>query len=580
MRDTYWIKEGGAGNVCSKAQKEGLSPSAVLARNRAVNASAGRHWTKYLAHWTDRNTIRSDVQALRNTFEAAGVPIDASLEAALEYAVNALEEQGKAFVVIIAYTYMLPNTLIHYGEAPTIGEGPDYRNTSHKLFLSNGGTIQPDATAGEGGCTFYHPFAWRYAWFDDVFTEPFQLEWVYAGAEVAHFHAGVRFEVKSAGKSPLTFSTMEQYENVVASGFPSKKYYSDNLYFADPIMGVNCSKENTNGDTLAGEASVFFLVEEGWPTVRPVHYRDNGYTYWFRALGAFAISELHKLGISESFGDFIYADPSGATDRPGEEIDPIESCSYVMNRLAAISYGGPNGSLRDRLMDQMQRLGEYPSSVDSLGGFVATSELETTRLFDNIMLSSHVAKDEPYGDYNSNTVYYQHLSNPYNSVQPVSAVTVTSNADRAFYLEASAQFWAIDITATVRSSARKSNAINLFSEEQIYSAIVNSAPLCVRIVGPVTSISWYVGIEKANARAADVVDGHIEIPVLDILVASGFFGMSGEAHAMLDALCSGIAVHFIVNPTNGGWSQPLVEQFIVGEGATLQTGDSPTNSWM
>lgn len=205
MRNSFRMIDGGAGNVCSDAQFDGLSIETVNSRNSHVAASDKIKPKKPLCTLTS-STAEEVVEEIKQKFRRQGV-LDPALEMTLDDAVAQFHQADPPEVLIVfATATMLNNTLIHFRTKPDLSQNDIgcYARSSGDLLLGNGEEIHHfmDST-----CIFYHPFSWRYM---AMRMEGLRLQWEleYEGVtkEAAYAHVAAQAYPTDSTQEFITFA--------------------------------------------------------------------------------------------------------------------------------------------------------------------------------------------------------------------------------------------------------------------------------------------------------------------------------------------------------------------------------------
>lgn len=627
-RSYFQMKEGGAGNVVSEAQQQGLAVSTLVQRNDSVSAERDdAPFPNSLIEFDSANTFDERKERLIQAFADKGVEVDAQLLEVLADAEYQVKQQRK-YCIIVSDALMLHKTLIHYDTPPAINGGvldvPEYDGESHKILFSNGGTIQ---TLNEKYlCIFYHPFAWRYTALVFDTAPRFMVEWSYLGANVAKSVGDVTWWVNVVPYNIYNTKTLigfapfgvwsSNYEEFtkMASGFPSQIFADNGLrqktneagyldFYQDAgacskgtLSTIQYNEENSASDAL-------FVVNAGEWNWEYDQYRAEDYlggsnplssnAKFFHAEFAVSAGALKRaLGVSRvSFSTIPSREPT--EDEPhlyGKALDYIEAQgdsneAVSSNRLSA------------KLWQALGlRLGEYATDTSNgaVSGFVACVDVSQ---YEKIILNTATVNAEDYNNWNVTTGRYDgrnqrvyvHQSQPVYTSQEVSVVTVETrdNGNDKFNLYArDINFGAYGIEAKILVKGETSEGWERLTDEAQFERMYEGyqIPILTAVLAQnnnfgeeTTHIEWYIADKSKSQFSAIGAGGIVEVTLDQIISALGLLQMSSNVDKIVEFFKSGITLTFIINPWIDGSQPPRpIRQFMLGNRIE---GSEPINDW-
>lgn len=633
MQDYFRIRVGGSGNITSVAWEDGdLTPSEVASRNSTVDAeNPNTVKSRLLGVFQSVDELQEWASALNNEFASKGRKMDMSLSDAIGEALHMLTN-GAGVVFIDAIARMCNASLIHLTgikssdpkTPPQINEGidVDYDNESHKILLSNGGTISADVEQGENKCVFYHPPAWIYRAYK-IEDTPFVGWFEYDSATYAKNIGSITSQIVSKLDYHIlaTFAwfgaedSNRMYNTAIPSAYIKNTLgWSQRRQFEDGQSGPLCylgdeepsrytwgnlttySFSEYTKPSVLPNIPIFIFYHSGWndgvyqqlelpsytPAENSLFSPSRWSEVWYSAVYAFWWNYTNAY----MRGGFLVKTPfyrSSYTDAFYEHGIDEPTIADAIAWIPNIVWDGMAEEFYNALFSTygLHKVGEYASTYSGtkVGGFVCYASNETLgynfRESNKILDFAHGRTSSyPIGKFTGQsqgtTVFYTSEA-AWANEQPASAVTIEQHSSSIELIHrVQFTFQAMEIVATVMLYGNVSPYWNLFSPTRKVEAVRSTIPLTIYLTSSspylvLETIEWYAD-DPNETYLATVTDGVVTLSIEEVLRAYGISLNTAEVEEIPSLFKNGkIPIHFKMNQPNGSLPPNVASFFVGGE---------------
>lgn len=630
MLNYFLIRESGKGNISSKAWRYGnVTPSVIEERNPTViaeNPSTVRK--EFLAVFRSADDVVSWHQALEAELASKNLAMDEGLRNEIDRAINMFLNEFATIVFIDATALMCNQTLIHLtghetSTKPTIDGGAenDYRNESHKILKSNGGTISADDAQGETECIFYHPPAWKYTAYS-VQGSPFAGWFEYDNVTYAKSIGSISSQIvpKTYYHTLATFAwfgeadSNRMYNTAIPSayikntlGWLQQQRYGDGREGAMCYLGDKEPSRYTWGNlktynfseytkpSVSDNIPLFIFYYTGHndgafqqldlqsytPAYNSLFPPSQWSEVWYSAVYAFFWNYTNAF----TRGGFLVKTPFYRNsyydifyEQGIDEPTIADAIAWIPN----IVWDGKADEFYNALFSTygFPKLGEYASTYSGtkVGGFVCYASNESYgqdfRETDKIVdFANGDTSSYPVGKFTGQsqgtTVFYTREA-AWANEQPASAVTVEQHSSSIELVHrVQFHFQAVDIVATVMLYGSVSPHWDVFSPTEKVEAVRSTLPLTIYLTSMryavLESIEWYAD-DPNETYTATVTDGVVTISIEEILSAYGVSLNEAEVEMIPSLFKDGkIPIHFKINRHDGHHQLNVASFFVNGE---------------